>query len=130
MNCPKCFEFNIPDSANFCPSCGRQLRPGKFVVMDITEQTAKEEKTRAPEVPKMVITKCGFIPSKVKPHHATKLTWEGENVLEIILDGITYHNPKTDSIVKLVTRSTVYNVCFIGLDGSKENRVLGVQLED
>lgn len=42
MKCPKCFENKIPNTANFCPSCGNQLRPGKFVVMDISEKKVKE----------------------------------------------------------------------------------------
>lgn len=122
MYCPKCFEFNIPDSANFCPNCGRQLRPGKFVVMDITELPAKEEKTKIPKVPRMSITKCEFFPSSIKQGEQSILRWEGQNVKNIEIDG--FMQPSKQNIVFAPKKSKMYAVIFIGEDGTRVRKEL------
>lgn len=42
MTCPNpyCNTLGIPNEANFCPSCGRQLKPGKFEVVNTQPESA------------------------------------------------------------------------------------------
>ena len=44
--CPNCMTTGIPDSANFCPVCGQQLKSGKIELIHIP-QTLEKKKSNA-----------------------------------------------------------------------------------
>lgn len=37
--CPKCKTTKIPNEANFCPSCGKQLTEGTWAVVNLSQKT-------------------------------------------------------------------------------------------